>query len=74
MGRSWLSNFLICPDDAAYREWAADFGGVYVPMDKVRPNPYLDVPNRDVSVNGKGFTLINPAYMSRMVFDKVKSK
>lgn len=51
------------------REWNSQFGGVYVPIsDKIQPNPYLDVPNRDITaVNGKKFTLINPAYMTRLI-------
>jgi PAS domain S-box-containing protein len=51
------------------RQWNALHGGVYVPVtDKVRPNPYLDVPHRDViTTSGQKLTLINPAFMTRQV-------
>jgi signal transduction histidine kinase/ActR/RegA family two-component response regulator len=51
------------------RRWNARSGGVYVPVSKhIRPNPYLDVPNRDITDNtGRKLTLINPAYMTRLV-------
>ena len=53
------------------RRWASDMGGLYVKVtDKVRPNPYLDVPDRDVVTrDGVALTLINPAYMTRMIHD-----
>ena len=57
----------------AYRSWAARLGGVYASMDKVTPNPYLSVPHRDVATaEGQNLTLVNPAYMTRMVFDIIK--
>ncbi len=51
------------------REWNADQGGVYVPItDEIQPNPYLDVPERDItSTTGLTLTLINPAYMTRLI-------
>ncbi len=57
--------------DLVYRRWATSHGGVYVPITKdTRPNPYLDVPNRDVTTTtGLHLTLINPAYMTRQVFE-----
>lgn len=58
--------------DFLYRHWAAMHGGVYVPVtDKTQPNPYLDsVFERDiVTPSGKKLTLINPAYMTRQVFE-----
>lgn len=57
--------------DLLYRKWASMHGGVYVPItEKGQPNPYLDVKNRDiVTVNGKKYTLINPAYMTRQVHE-----
>ncbi len=53
----------------AMRTWNASHGGVYVPVtETIRPNPYLTVPNRDVkTTNGRELTLINPAYMTRLV-------
>jgi uncharacterized iron-regulated protein len=58
------------------REWNARLGGVYVPVtDEIQPNPYLDIPDRDLhlptpgldSENGDMLTKINPAYMTRMI-------
>ncbi len=58
-----------------YRVVLAQFGGIYVPIAKVPPNPYLPVLNRDITTNdGVQLTLVNPAYMTRMVFDAIKSK
>jgi PAS domain S-box-containing protein len=55
-----------------YRAWAARMGGVYVPVDRAAPNPYLAVPQRDVTTTeGRRLTLINPAYMTRMVFESM---
>ncbi len=58
------------------REWNSQFGGVYVPIsDKIQPNPYLDVQNRDITaVNGEKFTLINPAYMTRLIAELANKK
>lgn len=55
--------------DITYRRWAAQLGGVYVEItDSLQPNPYLDIPERDVVTDsGKRLTLVNPAYMTRMV-------
>ena len=58
--------------DLAYRTWVASHGGVYVPVtEKTPPNPYLNhLKNRDVTINGKPFTLMNPAYsLSQMMKD-----
>ncbi|MEE4279428.1 MAG: diguanylate cyclase [Halieaceae bacterium] len=51
------------------RHWNAGLGGVYAPVsDKVRPNEYLDVPERDIpGPNGSTLTKINPAYMTRLL-------
>jgi len=55
--------------DLAYRLWVTHRGGVYVPIDAdTPPNPNLShMPDRDVTINGRPFTLVNPAYMTRMV-------
>ncbi len=55
--------------DVTYRRWAARLGGVYaVVTPELQPNPYLDDPERDVTTtSGLNLTLINPAYMTRMV-------
>ena len=58
--------------DVIYRLWAAQRGGVYVPPSALTPpNPYLaQVPDRDVvTTTGKQLTLVNPAYMTRMVHE-----
>lgn len=51
------------------RIWNARHGGVYVEITpETQPNPYLDVPDRDiVSINGKKYTKINPAFMTRQL-------
>ena len=57
-----------------YRAWNARIGGVYAPLDKVTPNPHLVVPEREITTTtGRRLTLVNPAYMTRMVFDSIKS-
>jgi PAS domain S-box-containing protein len=55
----------------AYRSWATGYGGVYVPVtEKLRPNPYLKVPRRDVTTkSGNNLTLVNSAWMNRQVFE-----
>jgi PAS domain S-box-containing protein len=54
-----------------YRTWSASHGGVYVPVtDALKPNPYLQVPDRDLTTTGgRTLTLVNPAWMTRQVFD-----
>jgi len=55
--------------DLIYKHWATLEGGVYVPITEFTPpNPYLDVPHRDVETKeGIKLTLVNPTYMTRMV-------
>jgi signal transduction histidine kinase len=58
--------------DLAYRLWAASHGGVYVPVTpQTPPNPYLDhIPERDIRTpSGRTLTLMNPAYMTRQVYE-----
>ncbi len=58
--------------DLVYRRWAAGHGGVYVPVtDETPPNPYLShIEERDiVTTSGRHLTLINPAYMTRQVYE-----
>ena len=52
-----------------FRLWNAGHGGVYVPVDEnTPPNPYLDVPHREIpGPEGQTFTMVNPAYMTRKV-------
>ena len=51
------------------REWNAWHGGVYVPVTpETMPNPYLEIPMRDIHVNEQlTLTQINPAYMTRQI-------
>lgn len=59
------------------RAWNAKHGGVYVKVeDDIYPNPYLDVPNRDLTVDSLGIklTLINPAFMTRLVAYTAKQR
>lgn len=61
--------------DILYRRWNALHGGVYVPVTKeTQPNPYLqDIPERDITTpSGKRLTLVNPAYMTRQVYELMK--
>lgn len=57
--------------DLVYLRWASMHGGVYVPVtETTQPNPYLDVPHRDITTtDGQQLTLINPAYMTRQVHE-----
>jgi signal transduction histidine kinase/DNA-binding response OmpR family regulator len=58
--------------DILYRQWNAAYGGVYVDREKVEPNPFLQqmITDRDLTtVDGKNLTKINPAYMTRQVFE-----
>ncbi|MBE0437825.1 MAG: DUF3365 domain-containing protein [Methylomicrobium sp.] len=58
------------------RHWVAEHGGVYVPMtEQTPPNPYLDVPERDIfTVDGRRLTLINSAYMTRQLAEIEKDR
>lgn len=53
------------------RQWNASHKEVYVPVsDKAQPNPYLQDPQRDItSSDGRRLTMVNPAYMTRMISD-----
>lgn len=58
------------------RIWNAGHGGVYVEVsDKVQPNPYLSDPEREiVSISGRIYTKINPAYMTRQMAEISRTK
>ncbi len=60
----------------ASRLWNAMHGGVYGLMDqRTPPNPYLEVPERDlVTPLGKSLTLLNPAYMTRQLAGIVRGQ
>jgi two-component sensor histidine kinase/PAS domain-containing protein len=58
--------------DFIYRQWATGHGGVYVPVtDSNPPNPFLQaIPERDIiTPSGRQLTLVNPAYMTRQVYE-----
>jgi PAS domain S-box-containing protein len=56
-----------------FRRWGSLHGGVYVPItDTQQPNPYLTVAERDITTTtGKKLTLVNPAWMTRQVFELI---
>ncbi len=59
----------------SYRKWGTYMGGVYVRKDKMPPNPYLNIPDRDkTTTDGIELTMANPAYMTRQVFDIIKTE
>jgi len=63
--------------DIAYRHWAAGLGGVYAPVtEETPPNPYLGGhPERDIETpSGRRLTLINPAYMTRLVHELTRAR
>lgn len=57
--------------DIVFRRWNNQHGGVYVDAAVTPPNPYLaDIPERDIRTpSGKVLTLVNPAYMTRQVYE-----
>ena len=58
--------------DVIYRSWASFHGGLYAPVtEKSPPNPYLShIAERDIiTPSGRVLTLINPAYMTRQVYE-----
>jgi PAS domain S-box-containing protein len=64
-----LTNF---NKDLLYRRWVAIHGGVYAPVtEKTPPNPFLaNIKERDIlTPSGRLLTLINPAYMTRQVYE-----
>ncbi len=55
--------------DMTYRHWVARVGGLYAPAsDRIPPNPYLGVADRDiVTTDGRRLTLLNSAYLMRLI-------
>jgi PAS domain S-box-containing protein len=63
--------------DILFRRWNAMQGGVYVVSSEYTPpNPYLsNIPDRDIELpSGKTLTLVNPAYMTRQVYELAKKE
>lgn len=58
------------------RAWNSSMGGVYVPVsENIQPNPYLDVPDRDLLFeDGTHLTLLNPAFMTRKIAEIAEDK
>src|SRR4030043_1282601 len=58
-----------------YRSLISKLGGVYASVDAISPNPYLNVLKRDIETkDGDKLTLLNPAYMTRNIFEAIKKK
>jgi signal transduction histidine kinase len=57
------------------RSWNASHGGVYVPITpSTQPNPYLEHPRRVITTtDGQQLTLVNPAFMTRLIAEMAKS-
>jgi signal transduction histidine kinase len=57
--------------DIIFRRWNNQHGGIYVDASVTPPNPYLaDIPERDIRTpSGKTLTLVNPAYMTRQLYE-----
>jgi len=63
--------------DLVYRRWASMHGGLYVPAtSNTPPNPYLArVESREiVGPQGRVYTLLNPAYMTRQVHELAREQ
>ena len=58
------------------RAWNAQHGGLYVPIsDKVRPNPYLDHPRREiVTTDGQQLTLTDASGKALASFTRQSSE
>ena len=64
-------------NDLILRRWISNMGGVYLPVsENLKPNKYLtNIKDRDIETpTGKKLTLLNPAYMLRMVFAERENK
>lgn len=58
--------------DIMYRRWNSMLGGLWADARLVAPNPFLAglvEKHNQVTADGQQLTLINPAYMTRLVFD-----
>jgi PAS domain S-box-containing protein/putative nucleotidyltransferase with HDIG domain len=56
--------------DQAFRQWVTVIGGLYGKVDKVEPSPHLaHIANRDIKTDVGDLTLLNPAYILRLVMD-----
>lgn len=56
--------------DISVRRFVAKLGGVYGDINKISPNPYLKLQDREITAsNQKTYTLINPAYFIKNVYE-----
>ncbi|MBU0730063.1 MAG: DUF3365 domain-containing protein [Proteobacteria bacterium] len=58
--------------DLIYYRWASNHNGVFVPItESTQPNPYLkDIPENMINASsGKSYTLVNPEYMIREIYE-----
>lgn len=58
--------------DIVYRRWSSLHGGTYLPVtETTTPNPYLKhIEERDIyTPSGRMLTLVNPAYMTRQIYE-----
>lgn len=56
--------------DVSVRRFVAKLGGVYADINKIVPNPYLKTKDRDIIGNNKKtYTLVNPAYFIREIYE-----
>jgi len=57
--------------DIVFRRWNNQHGGIYVDAAVTLPNPYLaGTPERDIRTpSGRTLTLVNPAYMTRQIYE-----
>ncbi|MBM4349468.1 MAG: DUF3365 domain-containing protein [Deltaproteobacteria bacterium] len=72
LGEAYIQAKISFDKDVLYRRWSSGHGGVYVAVTEKTPaNPYLShYPERDITTSsGKHLTLMNPAYMSRQVYE-----
>lgn len=63
--------------DLTLRNWVTERGGVYVRLDAKTPaNPFLaGLPDRAItSTDGRTFTMVNAAYLNRMLHDQARSE
>jgi len=59
----------------AYRQWGASVGHIYADRDNVQPNPYLKWHTlRDQETDSLHLTMVNPAYMTRLVSEILNAK
>lgn len=66
----------VTAETVALRGFVARVGGVYAaPQGDLAPNPYLEHPLRDVrTLEGADLTLINPAFMTRLVNEELSRR